>query len=62
MNRMLTAVTEKGESGKVKKPRAPVHIYKCVDCNTERKVLDHAHAPQLCSWCGGVNVGFDRSE
>jgi ribosomal protein S27E len=62
MNRMLQACTPNGESGAVKKPRPPVHIYKCADCATERKVLDHAEAPMFCSWCGGLNVGFLRTD
>lgn len=61
MNRMLQACTPEGESGAVKK-LVRVHIYKCADCATERKVLDHAEAPMFCSWCGGLNVGFMRSE
>jgi ribosomal protein S27E len=59
---MLQAATPEGESGAVKKPRVLPHIYKCADCGLERKVADHAHAPKVCSYCGSVNVGFDRTE
>jgi ribosomal protein S27E len=62
MNRMLTAVTEDGESGAVKKPRKPVLVYKCADCATERKVIDASQTPFFCVWCGSINIGYDRSE
>lgn len=59
---LLTAVTDDGESGPVKKPVKPVHIYKCSECGTERKVFDHSEAPAFCSYCGSIVVGFDRTE
>lgn len=62
MHRMLQAVTDKGESGVVKKPKQPVHIYKCLDCSHERKAFDLWSPPQFCAYCGSINIGFDRSE
>ena len=58
---MLQAATSDGESGAVRKPRPPVHIYKCADCQTERKVLEHDYAPSFCSYCGSLRIGFDRT-
>jgi Zn finger protein HypA/HybF involved in hydrogenase expression len=59
---ILQAATPAGESGAGRKSRTFPYVYKCRDCDTERKVADHDHAPKYCSYCGSKNVSFEGNE
>lgn len=60
LNRMLQACTPKGQDRPVK--QRPVYVFRCYDCNKERKLLDAAIVPQFCPWCGSVAIAYDRTE